>query len=123
MSEKSWVILAVVVVTAGVLLTIALTRSTPDSTRSDPKVVARDFLQAMADRSLERIASYIIAGEREAFEKDFNPEMMPNIPQIPEIRVKVKEVRGVKMAEVEVVNSKGLGFDMEFADGKWWIVK
>ena len=127
MSKKSWMILSAVVITVGILLSIVLIQIALKARQSDPKIVAMGFLLAAADQSLERTASYIIADEREVFKKTFLGEidlLSIKIPQTPTIRVEVKDVWGVKTAEVEVINAEGpLGFDMKFVDGKWWVSK
>ena len=91
--------------------------------RSDPKKVAMAFLMAVRSEDVEKAASYVVLDEREAFMKEFRPNMLPNIPEVPDLLVTVKELSGAKRADVDVRNAKGLGLDMVFADGQWWITK
>lgn len=94
---------------------------------SNPEVVARAFIIAIANNDAQKAAQYIIPEERDEMKKEMEIAMPP-LPSNPEIKVKVKN--GGIQADVSVLNAKPplsggppFGLDMRLSNGKWWIVK
>ena len=91
--------------------------------RSDPKNVAAAFLRAVADHDVDRAASYVLPSLQEEFRRGVESDGWPEIPATPDLSVSTKVLDGLKRADVDVLNADGLGLDMVFSDGLWWIDK
>ena len=91
---------------------------------SDPEAVARAFIVSLAEKNVNEAVKYVIPEEREEIKKLLKKQI-PLLPKEPKLSVIVKK-NGVQ-ADVKILNgikqNPPMGLDMEFKNGKWWIVK
>ena len=91
---------------------------------SDPEAVARAFIVSLAEKNVNEAVKYVIPEEREEIKKLLKKQIPP-LPKEPKLSVIVKK-NGVQ-ADVKILNgikqNPPMGLDMEFKNGKWWIVK
>lgn len=86
--------------------------------RTNPETVARAFLVACKANKVKEALTYVLPSQKESVETALENEGIPNIPDNLVLEVAMNEVTmnaGVK------VKGTGIGIELQFFEGKWWV--
>ena len=92
--------------------------SDPEVDASDAEAVAKAFVVAIANGSVDEASRYVSPEQREDFQRAFSRES-PQVPPNPTVQVQVNG----NSAEFRIKEMEKFDVDMEMQDGKWWITK